>query len=106
MPGDSSDRFQKRVASAFLRQARACGAHSQQAFETAGGRCECIREARIPERCSKTFLWDERTTSDEQDGWQANHRQSEVSGGADSSANCEILCVPCHKNTKSYGRAP
>ncbi len=73
------------------------------AFERSGGQCECTRSAcGHTGRCSRTFTWKDRATSDD-DGWQANHRQSEISGGADSTANCEILCIPCHKNTRSYG---
>ena len=78
------------------------------AFQRAGERCECTRSRcnhpGNPHRCSRQFRYEDRARSDEH-GWQATHKQSISSGGSDGLENCEILCVPCHKNTLSYGRS-
>ena len=37
-------------------------------------------------------------------GWEAHHKTAAASGGSDTLSNCEILCIPCHKNTRTYGR--
>ena len=76
-----------------------------QAFTRSGGRCECSRAA-CPHsgRCAKTFAKGDRARSDET-GWQANHRTASSVREDDSLSNCEILCVPCHKRTGTYGRS-
>lgn len=75
----------------------------KQAFQGAGGRCECKRTVcGHTGRCAKTFTFSQRAPSD-QSGWQANHVTSVAAGGSDGLSNCEILCVPCHKKTGSYG---
>lgn len=78
----------------------------RQAFRRSEGRCECKRgqcgHPGTPGRCTRRFNYNDRARSDES-GWQANHIQSNASGGSGGLANCEILCVPCHKKTKSYG---
>lgn len=74
------------------------------AFRRSGGRCECTREhpnkPRAPHhggRCPKTFT--------EVGGqWHAHHITSVDAGGSDALSNCEILCVPCHELTQTYGR--
>lgn len=73
----------------------------KQRFKDMNGRCECERKVcGHAGRCRRTFTYRDRTTSDDNYGWQANHRRSSGGGGY---GNCEILCVPCHKNTASYG---
>ena len=37
--------------------------------------------------------------------WHAHHRTAQVAGGSDGLQNCEVLCVDCHENTRSYGRS-
>jgi hypothetical protein len=70
-----------------------------QAFARSGGRCECHRDhtgENAPHhggRCPKTFT---RHAS-----WEAHHISA---GGPDTLSNCEVLCVPCHELTRSYGR--
>lgn len=59
----------------------------------AGLQCECVR--RHPHhfvRCAN------RT------GLEFHHKTAEVLGGGNSLSNCEVLCVPCHRLTPSYGR--
>ncbi len=79
----------------------------EEAFKKSGGRCQCRRkECDVKHRgqCPKKDLkWGDRGTSDNPNAWQAHHRHAEGKGGADTVSNCEILCVPCHKSTDSYG---
>ncbi len=66
------------------------------AFMRAGGRCECRRAACGHfGRCSTTPIIHL---------WEAHHIIAEHAGGSDTLANCEVLCIPCHLNTRSYGR--
>ena len=61
------------------------------AIKRAGGKCECRRSTCSHSgRCTKS-------------GVEYNHKKSQRTGGSDTLANCEVLCVQCHKNTKSYG---
>lgn len=80
----------------------------QEKFQRVGGRCECVRtncsHPGNPDRCTRKFSFSDRDTADGR-GWQANHKISQASGGSDGIANCEILCIPCHKNTRSFGRS-
>jgi hypothetical protein len=111
-PGEvmSNDADMEKLAARLLRRnliARFKDDIVKQAFERAGGRCECRREVcKHADRCEATFKWDERGTAEDDGAWQANHRQSQASGGSDGAANCEILCVPCHKRTESFGASP
>jgi 5-methylcytosine-specific restriction endonuclease McrA len=68
------------------------------AFARAGGRCECTRLcwSHVGQRCNADLTWQD---------WEAHHIVSQLAGGADTLANCEVLCVPCHQNTHSYGRS-
>ncbi len=71
-----------------------------QAWDRAGGRCECTRiRCRHSGRCNKKLLFNSRGAETEY-GWEAHHINS---NGDDSLSNCEILCQECHKNTQSYG---
>lgn len=68
------------------------------AFNLSGGQCECKRSA-CPQghsgRCN---------TKVTRDGAEYHHVTAESAGGSDGLSNCEVLCVPCHEGTKSYGR--
>ena len=67
-----------------------------QAFQRSGGRCECRRETHGHYgRCSTTVT---------RHGAQYHHIIAESKHGPDTLSNCEVLCVPCHKKTQSYGR--
>ena len=68
-----------------------------QAFRRSGGRCECERSyhSHGRSRCSRTVT---RTTA------QFHHISAQSVGGHDGLSNCEVLCLPCHKGTSSYGR--
>jgi len=35
--------------------------------------------------------------------WHAHHVTSVAAGGADTLANAEALCIPCHEQTRSFG---
>jgi len=75
----------------------------QQAWRRAGGKCECERVT-----CSnhystphgKILTWNARGDDNHPGGWEAHHKDS---NGPATVSNCEILCIPCHKNTRSYG---
>ena len=56
-----------------------------QALRRAGGKCE---------RCKRTLAIL---------GTEYHHKLSESAGGTDGLANCEVLCLVCHKKTKSFG---
>ncbi|MDO8716439.1 MAG: HNH endonuclease [Dehalococcoidales bacterium] len=66
----------------------------KQAWERAGGQCECRRRTHshfyIP--CGKQLRWEVRGKAS-QGGWESH--QTRV-GGGDTLENCEILCWQCH----------
>ncbi|MGI4829835.1 MAG: HNH endonuclease [Janthinobacterium lividum] len=72
------------------------------AFNRAGGQCECTRlfcksaHHFAGYRCQKELI---------PGGWEAYHIHADSLGGADTLANCEALCIPCHRSTPSYGRS-
>lgn len=70
------------------------------AFVRSSGRCQCRRiEHRHPDgRCTNSVA------RSGVGGAEFNHVQSQQVGGADTLANCEVLCTPCHQATRSYGR--
>ena len=35
---------------------------------------------------------------------EAHHKTSVTAGGGDNLSNCQILCIPCHKDTHTYGK--
>jgi hypothetical protein len=75
----------------------------KKVFGIVGGRCECRGCVHHSGQCVATFRYHERATSDDHRGWQADH---EDPNGGSTHANCRIMCVPCHKNTPTYGRHP
>jgi 5-methylcytosine-specific restriction endonuclease McrA len=65
-----------------------------KAYRRAGGKCECRRSGcGHTGRCNTTL-----------NRWHAHHIVSQNAGGSDGLENCEALCIPCHENTRSYGR--
>lgn len=77
----------------------------KKAFKRSGGRCECTNTScGHTGQCSARFAFDDRATSDDESGWQAHHIKAQADGGSDAGSNGRILCVPCHKNTESFGR--
>ncbi len=60
--------------------------------ERAGGRCECTMTV-----CGHKGRCTTQLTS----GWEAHHRSAE---GPDNLGNLTAMCVPCHKNTRTFGR--
>lgn len=74
------------------------------AFDRAMGRCECKRSTcNHGSRCNKLLVF-ENHTEGQRGAWEAHHKVAVSVGGDDSLSNCEVLCLDCHKNTKSYGR--
>ena len=78
------------------------------AWQRAGGRCECGRSncGHGPWRCRTPMEYaaDYFDYNDyAPDGWEAHHKVPVYQGGSDTLANCQILCIPCHKKTPSYG---
>ncbi|MFA7254072.1 MAG: HNH endonuclease [Patescibacteria group bacterium] len=72
------------------------------AWERAGGKCECARRCsgHSGYRCNKVLDPRNREAGKQ---WHAHHVVSQEAGGPDTLQNCQILCVECHKNTESYG---
>lgn len=67
------------------------------ALKRSGGRCECKRKFHgHTGRCSARVT---RATA------HFHHVTAKLVGGGDGLANCEVLCVPCHRKTASYGRS-
>lgn len=75
------------------------------ALKKAGGRCECQRTNRDclrkhdRVRCHETGF----TLANRGKRWQTHHKTSQEAGGLDVLSNCEILCLDCHKATRTYG---
>ncbi len=62
-----------------------------------GWQCECTRlNCSHFGRCTAPLLAGR---------WHAHHKVSVLAGGPDTLANMECLCIPCHENTRSYGRS-
>jgi len=75
------------------------------AFTRAGGKCECDRTGcGHGRRCNKMLDWRQRGNDYATGGWEAHHKTAVGVGGNDSLSNCEILCIECHVNTRTYGR--
>ena len=65
----------------------------REAFIRAGGHCEC---------CNKELVWQNHEEG-ERGAWEAHHKISVAAGGQDTLSNCKILCLDCHKKTRTYG---
>ena len=85
-----------------------------QAFERAGGRCECTRrgcghEGRCQRSCESMAIFNRIRVANGGEpsfpGFEFHHITAENVGGPDTLSNCEFLCSECHKNTESYGRS-
>lgn len=73
----------------------------QQAWQRAGGKCECKRTiCGHTGRCNKQLVWENRGKEGARGAWEAHHI---TAGGPDTLSNCEILCLDCHKKTQTYG---
>ena len=70
----------------------------QAALARAGYQCECRRliHRHAGGRCG-AWLGPGR--------YEIHHKTSQLAGGPDTLDNAEALCIPCHKNTGSYGRS-
>lgn len=73
-----------------------------KAFKRSGGQCECTRQhagmVGAPHhggRCPKRLTGNQ--------DWHAHHKTAVKSGGTDDLGNCEVLCIPCHQLTETYG---
>ena len=72
-------------------------ATKQAALVRAGYQCECRRlSCAHYGRCTASLV---------SGRWHAHHKTSVAAGGSDTLDNCEALCIPCHENTRSYGRS-
>jgi hypothetical protein len=69
------------------------------AYRRAGGKCECTMAV-----CSK-HRSGSRCNADLSRGWHAHHKHTLSGGGGDELSNCLAMCIACHENTPSYGRA-
>ena len=78
----------------------------EEAWKRSGGHCECKREhCGHGARCNKQLVWDNRGRDGARGAWEAHHITSSNNEGPDILSNCEIICIECHKNTRSYGRS-
>jgi len=69
----------------------------QQAWQKAGGKCECRRATHgHTGRCNKQLVRENRGREG-RGKWEAHHR---VRSGGDTLSNCEILCWVC--DSKSF----
>ena len=66
----------------------------REAWNRANGRCE---------NCGKELVWSNHNEG-ERGAWEAHHKTSVNAGGQDVVSNCKVLCLECHKNTRTYGR--
>lgn len=65
------------------------------AYQRAGGKCECTMSGcGHGTRCNKSLG----------SNWHAHHKTAQASGGADTLSNCLAMCIPCHENTRTYGK--
>lgn len=64
-----------------------------KAWDRADGHCET---------CGKQLVYDHHEEG-ERGAWEAHHIKAQKDGEDNSLSNCKILCLDCHKNTKSYG---
>lgn len=64
------------------------------AWNRANGHCES---------CGKTLSWNKRGIEGACGAWEAHHKTSVAAGGSDALSNCKILCLNCHKATRTYG---
>ncbi len=72
----------------------------RQAWNRAGGRCECTRTTHgHGSRCNKQLVWNNRGRNGGVGAWEAHHKVRVESGGSDALSNCEILCWDCHSRT-------
>ncbi len=68
----------------------------KQAWNRAGGRCECKRKTHGHlDRCNKKLIWSKRGREDS-GVWEAHHINRY---GPDTLSDCEILCWNCHGKT-------
>lgn len=67
------------------------------AWRRAGGKCECTRKCshHTGRRCNAPLTAGK---------WHAHHITAAAAGGSDTLSNCEALCIPCHENTRTYGK--
>ena len=77
----------------------------KKALANAGYRCECRR---TNEDCLKRHRYvrcpvSDLTVGNQGTKWQAHHKTAQAIGGKDIASNCEILCIPCHKATRTFG---
>ena len=84
-----------------------------QAFERAGGRCECTRkECGHGDRCQRgcesvAFYNKMKVVNGEEPvfpGFEFHHITAKSVGGLDVLSNCEFLCRECHMRTGAYGK--
>lgn len=67
------------------------------AHRRAGGQCECTRILACNHGSGRC------TAKLGRNQGHFHHRTAQSAGGSDGLANCEHLCVACHRNTGSYG---
>lgn len=72
-----------------------------EAWKRSGGCCECTRSTHgHVGRCNAKLVPQARGNEKVLGGWEAHHV---TAGGPDVASNCEILCLPCHVKTRTYG---
>jgi hypothetical protein len=72
-----------------------------EAWKRSGGCCECSRWNHLHGGpCNVRLIREARGNDKVLGGWEAHHV---TAGGPDTLSNCEILCIPCHVKTQTYG---
>ena len=84
----------------------------EERYQFAQGRCECSRVGCAKGhlgRCTEQLLPSGGPNQEVRRllgavDWDAHHVVPEHDGGEDNLQNCQVLCVPCHRDTPSYGQ--
>ena len=66
----------------------------EAAWKNADGKCE---------RCGKSLSKGNRGEEGARGAWEAHHKTSVAAGGGNTVSNSEILCLDCHKASRTYG---
>jgi len=73
--------------------------HENHTWARGALQCEA-RLGRSRPGCNARLVWGARGQEKYLASWEAHHV---TAGGPDVVSNCEILCIPCHVKTRTYG---
>lgn len=74
----------------------------EAAWKRSNSVCECkFDHSWHPnQRCPQTVIKYQRGDDSKKTGWEAHHIDR---NGSDTLNNCLIMCIRCHKETRTYG---